>query len=151
MVNSLVSFSGASLTAMPPVACTLRGPEFDVSSRRLRRLTLSQASCRSCAVGLGVVRDSEHEVVGVVEGLIINPRQRVIDAMVVRPILPAETGCYLLPLTSVCARFDKRTRCLEVEIGSADLRSCGLEPIDPDDFSEFSDDDWLDCVFGRVQ
>ncbi len=112
---------------------------------------LSQISCGSSTVGLGVVRDSEHQIRGVVEELIVDPPQRLIHAMVIRSTDPADEGRYLLPLTSVCARFDTRTGWLEVEMSGTDLFSCGDGPIDPDDVSLFSDDDRVGYLFRRAR
>jgi hypothetical protein len=152
MLNSSFSFSDAGCPAAPPlIASPLPGAELGVRSQHLRRLMLSQASCGSCTVGLGVVRDSEHQIMGVVEGLIVDPRQRILHAIIIRSTDPADESCHLLPLTSVCATFDARTRCLEVEMSGADLGCCAEGPIDPDDVPPFSDDDWLKCLFRRAQ
>ena len=150
MLNFLIPYSRTDRTPVAVIASSLAEAEIDSRPRHLRRLLLSQASCRSAAVGLGVVRDADQQVRGVVEGLIVDPSQRTIHGMVVRSIDSADEQCYLLPLHSVCARFDARTRCLEVEFSGTDFGQCGDSPIDPREFAAFSDDDWLDCLFKRA-
>src|SRR5688572_17702451 len=93
MLNSIFSFSGAGCPpARPPIASTPPGTDLDALSQHLRRLMLSQTSCGSSTVGLGVLRDSKHHIRGVVEELIIDPPQRVIHAMVIRSTDPADEG-----------------------------------------------------------
>ena len=119
----------------------------DNSVSCLRRLTLPQTSCGRRDVRLGVIRDSNHRVVGTLEGLIVAPAQRSIQSFVARSTGPGDQPYYLLPLSEVSAQFNRDSQCLEIEIGLQGVPGCGEGPVDPGDYAEFGDDDLLDCLF----
>lgn len=112
---------------------------------------MSQASCGSSVVGLGVVRDPGQQVRGTIEALLVDPPGRTIHAMIVRSTDPVRRGCYLLPIDGLLARFDERTGCLEVEVEEVGPGSWTDRQIDPEEVMPFTDDDWVNCLFRRAQ
>ena len=84
----------------------------------LRFLSLSRTTCEGGRLCLrtGRVRNASGEVVGEVEGFLVNPSGRTLAAVVVRWLRHRERCLCLVPLATVAARVDTIDGILNVEI-----------------------------------
>ena len=121
------------------------------SSSVLRFVSLSRTATRTCrGFAGGCVRNAAVEIVGEVDGFLVNPFSRTVAAVVVRWVGQPEHGCSVVPFTTVTATVNSAARTVDVEVAAGGA-AWPREPFDSDRYPAFSDEDLLTALFGSVE